>query len=299
MPLQKLQFRPGINKEGTNYSNEGGWFECDKVRFRSGFPEKLGGWARATATRFYQGVCRALINWVDLDSNNLLGVGTHLKYYINQGRGIYHDITPLAYSSSPPLSNPFTTTAGSRVITVTDAQYPDANVGDFVTYSGATGFNGLTAANLNTEFQITNVISTTTYQITLPVGTTPSGTGSGGGASVVAAYQLGIGLPAATTGNGFGVGVWNGANLSTYSTALVYTSGIQAQGALLNGVSTTINVTDTTNFPASGTILINAELISYSGKTSTSFTGCVRGFLASNPAYHGTRPGTSTITDCP
>jgi hypothetical protein len=292
MPLQKLQFRPGINKEGTNYSNEGGWFECDKVRFRSGFPEKLGGWARATATRFYQGVCRALINWVDLGNNNLLGVGTHLKYYINQGRGIYHDVTPLEYSSSPNLSNPFATTTGSRIIVVTDAQYSPA-VGDFVTYSGATGFNGVAAGDLNTEFQVTNVVSGTTYQITLPVGVTPSGTGSGGGTAVVARYQLPIGLPAATTGNGFGAGFWNGANLSPYNTTLTYTSGLQSHGDLLNDVSTTINVTDTTNFPASGTILIDAELISYSGKTSTSFTGCVRGYLASNPAYHGTRPGTS------
>ena len=291
MPLQKLQFRPGINKEGTNYSNEGGWFSCDKIRFRSGFPEKLGGWVRATAGRFYRGVCRALINWVDLGNNNLIGIGTHLKYYIN--RSLYYDITPLAYTSSPALNNPFAVTSGVQIITVTDTQYAP-NIGDFVTYSGATGFAGLSASDLNTEFQVTNVINSTTYEITLPAGITPSSTTSGGGAAVVARYQISIGLPAYTIGNGFGAGVWNGVNVNTtLSTNLTYTSG-PTPWILLDNASTTINVVDTTGYPTSGTLLIDDELITYSGKTPTSFTGCVRGFGASNPDYHGLRPTAGT-----
>lgn len=287
MPLQKLAFKPGINKEGTNYSNEGGYFSCDKIRFRSGFPEKLGGWSRATPGQFYQGVCRALVNWTDLQNNNLIGLGTHVKYYIN--RSIYYDVTPLAYTSLPALSSPFATVTGSRIITVTDGQYqPD--VGDFVTFSGATAFNGLTALNLNSEFKVTNIISSTQYEITLPVGTVATGTGSGGGTSVIGRYQISIGLPAATTGNGFGAGFWNGVNVSpTFNTTLVYTSGPNPW-TLLNNSSTTINVTDTTGFPASGIIIIDDEVITYTGKTLTTFTGCVRGTNNSQASFHGFRP---------
>ena len=284
--LQKIVFRPGINKEGTNYSNEGGWFSCDKIRFRSGFPEKLGGWVRATAGRFYRGVCRALINWVDLGNNNLIGIGTHLKYYIN--RSLYYDITPLAYTSSPALNNPFAVVDGVQIVTVTDGQY-SPNIGDFVTYSGAVGFAGLSASDLNAEFQVTNVINSTTYQITLPAGTTPTSTTSGGGAAVVARYQISIGLPAYTIGNGFGAGVWNGVNVNTtFNTNLAYTSG-PTPWVLLDALSTTINVVDTTDFPASGTLLIDGEVITYSGKTPTSFTGCVRG------VNNMSSPGSTTL----
>lgn len=290
MPLKKLEFRPGVNREGTNYSNEGGWYDCDKIRFRSGFPEKLGGWTRATPSRFYQGVCRAMINWVDLANNNLIGLGTHLKYYINRGLGIYNDITPLA-DTSTGLTDPFDTTDGVQIVTVTDAGFP-TSIGQFVTFSGATGFNGLSASDLNTEFQITNVISATQYEITLPAGTTPNASGTGGG-TVDAAYQIDIGLPANTPGNGWGAGVWNGANISAYSTDLTYTSGA-TPWVLVDSSSTTINVTDTTDYPATGTIIIDAELITYSGKTSTSFTGCVRGFGDSTAVAHGYRPTAGT-----
>ena len=293
MPLQKLQFRPGVNREGTNYSNEGGWYECNKVRFRSGFPEKLGGWTRATPERFYQGICRALINWVDLANNNLIGIGTHLKYYINRSLGLYYDITPIAHNSSN-LTDPFTTINGSQIVTVVDTTY-SPSVGDFVTFSNAVGFNGITTATLNSEFQITKIINTTTYDITLPSTVTPNASGSGGGTAVVdMAYQINVGLPAYTTGNGFGAGVWNGVNVSsTFNATLTYTSGA-TPWILLNSSSTTINVVATTSFPASGTILIDAELITYSGKTSTSFTGCVRGTGGSTAVNHAYRPGVGT-----
>jgi hypothetical protein len=291
--LQKIQMRPGVNREGTNYANEGGWYDGNKVRFRSGFPEKLGGWTQATPNRYFQGVCRMMINWVDLAGNNLIGVGTNLKYYINRGLGLYYDVTPITHTSTG-LSSPFATVTGEQIVTVTDATYTPA-IGDFVTFTGATGFNGLTAAELNTEFQITNVVDSTHYQITLPAGTTPNATGSGGG-TVEAKYQINVGLPAATAGNGFGAGVWNGVNVATtYNTTLTYTSGI-TPWQFLNDVDTIINAVDTTGFPASGSLLINAEVIDYAAKTLTTFTGCTRGAHGSTATYHSERPTAGTPT---
>ena len=286
MPLQKIQFRPGINREGTNYSNEGGWYDCDKIRFRSGYPEKIGGWNQATPTYTYQGVCRSMINWIDLNNNNLIGVGTHLKYYVS--RSLYYDITPLAYTSNS-LSNPFSVTLNSLIVTVYDPNYA-ANINQYVVFSNATGFAGIPASVLNQEFQVTNVIDSTHYQITLPAGALPTSTTTGGG-TVQAAYQIPVGLPAYTTGNGFGAGVWNGVNVSpTVYTTLQYTSGTSPWD-LLNNSSTTINVSSTAGFPSTGTIIIDAETISYSGLTSTSFTGCVRGAPYQDP--NATYPSTT------
>ena len=293
MPLQKLQFRPGINREGTNYSNEGGWYDCDKVRFRSGFPQKIGGWTRATPGYTYEGVCRMMINWVDLSNNNLLGIGTHLKYYVNNGLTEYNNITPLRKTTNPMANNPFAATNGLTTVVVTDSVH-GAQVGDYVTFSGATTFAGIPASELNAEHKITNVIGTNTYEI--QVTTAATSTASGGGAAVVAKYQLTIGLPAYTIGNGFGAGVWNGANTSV-STTLTYTSG--SGNVLLNNVSTTINVVSTTGFAASGTILIDSEIITYSGVTATSFTGCTRGTSQSMAANHSLDPTTGSATPPP
>ena len=293
MPLQKLQFRPGINREGTNYSNEGGWYDCDKVRFRSGFPQKLGGWTRATPGYTYDGVCRMMINWVDLSNNNLLGIGTHVKYYVNNGLTEYRNITPIRKTTNPMANNPFAAVLGLTTVTVTDTTH-GAQVGDYVTFSGATTFAGIPASELNTEHKITNVLGTNTYQI--QVTTAATSTASGGGAVVIAKYQLNVGLPAYTIGNGFGAGVWNGANTSV-STTLTYTSG--SGNVLLNDVSTTINVTSTTGFSASGTILIDSEVITYSGVTATSFTGCTRGTSQSMAANHSLDPTTGSATPPP
>ena len=160
MPLQNIRFQPGINRENTSYTSEGRWYEGDKVRFRQGLPEKIGGWQRISVTTF-QGVCRSLWNWITLGSQNLLGVGTNLKFYIELG-GAYNDITPLRATES--LTDPFETTAGSSLVEVTDASggYLD---GDFVTFSGATAVGGVTPDG---EYQIT-VIGATTY--TIDVGT--------------------------------------------------------------------------------------------------------------------------------
>ena len=284
MPLQKLQFRPGVNREGTNYSNEGGWYECDKVRFRSGFPEKIGGWTRATPGYTYAGVCRMMINWVDLEQNNLLGVGTNLKYYINRGLGIYYDITPVRKTVSPMANNPFATTSGSAVVTVTDAGH-GAITGDYVTFSGATSFNNIPDDELNIEHRITEVLSVDTY--TIEVVSLANAAGAGGGAAVDAVYQINTGGAIYTIGNGFGAGVWNGA-ITTINADLTYTSG--SGNIWLNASSTTINVDDTTGFSSTGTILIDCEVITYAGKTSTSFTGCTRGTSGTTAISHGVDP---------
>ena len=203
MPLQKLTFRPGVNREGTNYSNEGGWYDCDNIRFRSGFPEKLGGWIRLSASTF-QGVCRALWNWVTLGGANLLGVGTHLKYYIEVG-GVYNDITPIRKTTTGTAT--FAATNGSAVLTVTDAAH-GCIVGDFVTYTLAVSLGGaITATVLNQERQIVSVPTANTYTINVTTLANASDTGNGG-ALTVANYQINIGAPIAIPVVGWGAGGW-------------------------------------------------------------------------------------------
>lgn len=204
MPLSKLQFRPGINTDITSYSNEGGWVDGDKVRFRLGYPEKIGGWIKYSANTFL-GACRALHNWVALDGSNYLGLGTHLKYYIEEGGG-FNDITPLR-STTAAGDVTFSATNGSSVILVTDANHGSIP-NDFVTFSGAASLGGnVTAAILNAEHQVSNVISSSQYEITLSVTANASDTGNGG-ASVVGAYQINVGLNSQIGGTGWGAGTW-------------------------------------------------------------------------------------------
>ena len=216
MPLQKLQFRPGVNREGTTLANEGGWFECDKVRFRSGYPEKIGGWVKDTGTAeatlqppsgSYWGVCRSMWNWNSLSGNNYLALGTNLKYYIQNGPGgQFFDITPIRETSTV-ASNAFTTVNGSRTVTVNDAGY-GGQTGDFVTISNVSGaVNGIPAAALNKEFQITYVNSSS-YTITVSAPATSSGTT--GAADF--AYQITTGLDIYTVATGWGAGGWGGFN---------------------------------------------------------------------------------------
>lgn len=201
--LQKLTMRPGVNREGTNYSNEGGWYDCDNIRFRSGFPEKIGGWIRLTANTF-QGVCRALWNWVTLGGSNLLGVGTHLKYYIEVG-GVYNDITPIRKTTTGTAT--FAATNGSAVLTVTDAAH-GCIVGDFVTYTLAVSLGGaITATVLNQERQIVSVPTANTYTINVTTLANASDTGNGG-ALTVANYQINIGSATAIPVVGWGAGGW-------------------------------------------------------------------------------------------
>jgi hypothetical protein len=216
MPLQKILFKPGVNKENTRYTTEGGWYEADKVRFRQGNPEVIGGWQRISSNTFL-GVCRSLGNWVLLDGRNIIGVGTNLKFYLENG-GAYYDITPIRETSTIN-NNPFVATNGSATITVTDTSH-GAITGDFVTFSGATGLGGnITAAVLNAEYQIT-VLTTNTYTFTASAtANATDAAAAGGGASVVAAYQINVGptiqVPLVGWGaGGWGLGTW-GNGLST------------------------------------------------------------------------------------
>lgn len=211
MPLQKILFKPGVNRENTRYTTEGGWYECDKIRFRQGNPEIIGGWERVSPDTFL-GVCRALWNWTTLGSVNLLAVGTNLKYYLQRlGNNAYYDITPLR-STVTINNNPFALTA-STTVTVTDTAH-GCVTGDFVTFSGAVDIGGggtnVTAAVLNQQFQVT-VIDANTYTIQLSV--TPNATaiaGSpGGGAAVVAAYQINTGPALVAPFYGWGAGTWS------------------------------------------------------------------------------------------
>ena len=223
MPLQKLTFKPGVNRENTRYTDEGGWWDMSAVRFRSGTPEKIGGWVELSADTFL-GVARFLHNWITLASENLLAVGTNLKMYLERG-GLYFDITPIRYTTGA-LNNPFYTTDGSTTVDVTVAAH-GALAGDFVTFSGTSAdVNGVLAATLNAEFQIVSITSANVFTITA---TTATGTGSGGGAAVVAAFQTNTGPVVSVTGTGFGVGAWGsgGWGKEAISGTGVVTSGLR------------------------------------------------------------------------
>lgn len=200
MPLKKLQLRPGVNKENTRYTTEGGFYDCDKIRFRQGTPEKIGGWERISSYTFL-GICRSLWNWVTLGYLNLMGVGTNLKFYIESG-GQYYDQTPLRDTNI--LNNPFATN-GTNIVTVTDAS-GGFLAGDYVTFSNASVVDGL---NLNGTYVIQSVPSATTY--TIDAGSNASGTTvAGGGSAVVAAYEIHIGTAVAVPLVGWGGGSWGG-----------------------------------------------------------------------------------------
>ena len=361
MPLTSLRFKPGINREATSYSNEGGWFNGDKIRFRFGNAEKIGGWSSYSDNTFL-GTCRALFSWVALDGTKYLGVGTNLKYYIADG-GLYYDITP---ERDPPasLSNPFTATADSgreKIITVSDAGH-GAVLNDFVTFSGATSLQGtVTAAVLNTEHQITRIINNDAYEITLSANAnaTDVSNSPGGGSSVTATYQINTGLDTNFFGTGWGAGVWNGVDTDELTTTLaedldasetgvdvgsatgiVATDIIDIGGelmlvgsissntltvtrghggttatthdsgelvrlvkgnstaaddtvTLINGSSlasdataTTVTVDSAASFTSSGYIKIEDEIIEYTGTTSTTFTGLIRGSFNTTAATH-------------
>jgi hypothetical protein len=223
MPLTKLAFRPGIQKEITSYSNEGGWNDCDKVRFRAGFAEKIGGWQKF-ATNSYLGTARALHPFVGLDKSRYLGVGTNKKYYVHEG-GAFLDITPIRLTTAAGDAT-FAASNGSSTITVTENGH-GAIAGDFVTFSGAATLGGVITANvLNQEYEIQSVVNENSYTIIArseattiasitndgainrtAVTANSSDTGNGGG-SVVAAYQINAGLDTSVTGGGWGAGTW-------------------------------------------------------------------------------------------
>jgi hypothetical protein len=239
MPLQKLQFRPGVNREGTTLSNEGGWFDCDKIRFRSGYPEKLGGWVKDTGTEYptsptatfaasgtttslqpttgsFWGVCRSIFNWLTLAGFNLASLGTNLKYYIqNSVNGSFYDVTPVRYNTAV-ASNAFTTTYPATATTVTcNVTAHGAQVGDFVIISGVSGpVNGIPAATLNAEFRVVSVPNSNQFTITVGSGATSAGTTG----AATFNFQATTGNEVYSVASGWGAGGWGGVTTGFPST---------------------------------------------------------------------------------
>ena len=242
MPLSKLQFKPGINREVTSYTNEGGWFDVDYVRFQKGFPEKIGGWQKSSSSSFL-GSCRALHPWVSLSRDQYLGLGTNLKYYIDEG-GFYNDITPVRDTTSAGDVT-FAATNGSSEVTVTDANH-GAVVNDFVTFSGAVSLGGNVTANvLNQEYYVTEVVDTNNYKVVVREQNTPisditvdgqlsptlilaSASDSGnGGSIVVGSYQINTGLDLEISGAGWGAGTWSRGSWSSASSDAIVTNTLR------------------------------------------------------------------------
>ena len=258
MPLAKFQFRPGINREITNYSNEGGWFDGDKIRFRFGYPEKIGGWQRKS-TKSFLGISRALHPWVTLSNDQYIGVGTSLKYYIERGGG-FNDITPLRNTTAAGDVT-FAATNGSSTLTVTDTNH-GAVAGDFVTFSAAVSLGGnITAAVLNQEYEIDSIVNANSYTITAravatvaditidgqytptPVVANSSDSGDGG-AAVVGAYQINVGLDTAVAGAGWGVGTWSRGAWGSASNQPIVTNQLRLWSHDNFGEDLLINVRD-------------------------------------------------------
>ena len=303
MPLQKLQFRPGVNREGTTLSNEGGWYDCDKIRFRSGYPEKIGGWqvdsgvyyptvpvttltatsgsdtAASPSSGAFWGVARSMWNWINLTGYNLLSVGTNYKYYIqNSTGGAFNDVTPIR-STTAAGDVTFSAVTGSPTITVTDAGN-GVQVGDFVCFTGAVSLGGaITAPVLNREYQVQTVPTITTYTITASVNATSGDSGNGGSATV-GNYQLTSGNSTFTFGTGYGAGGYGGSLGPSYATT------INGGTAVTDSSTTPITVVSTAGFAASGTIWIGTEGITYTAITGTTFQGTITRGYQSTAAAH-------------
>lgn len=209
MPFQKLQFKPGINRDQTNYSNEGGWNECDKIRFRSGYPEKIGGWLKTT-TEYMLGYCRQMFGWITSYNDNFLACGTNEKAYIEVG-GYFYDITPLR-ATNPTLTttvtdNCITTANGSGTVTIV-AVGSDADVGNYVDITGANAVGGITAAILNATHQVATVINVNAFTFTVGVNATSSATGGGTGINL--SFEIDTGNASQTLGYGWGTSTWSG-----------------------------------------------------------------------------------------
>ena len=303
MPLQKILFKPGINRENTRYTTEGGWYDGDKIRFRQGTPEKIGGWERLSARTFF-GVCRSLWNWVTLGYLNLLGVGTNLKFYIELG-GAYYDITPIR--STVTLTNPFVVTLNSPIIRVNNASH-GAGVGDFVTFSGATGLGGnITSAVLNAEYQVTTVIDNNAYTITATVSANSTDVaGSPGGGTVTAVYQINTGSAYSVPSVGWGGGAWGSGlwgigaptafplrlwNQSNYGEDLIFgprgggiyywnaTDGLTTRGVLMNSLGGPVTISLTVPTIVSGTTL-------FTSGAALQFQGNLPSTMAANTTYY-------------
>jgi len=274
MPLNKLTFKAGISSDITPYSNEGGFVDGDKIRFRLGTPEKMGGWSKFSPNT-YEGSARRLMNWVTLDGSNFLGIGTHLKYYIEEGQ-TFNDITPIrSTTSSGDIT--FAATNGSATVTVLDPAH-GANENDFVVISGAATLGGLiTAAVLNKEHQVISVISSNSYTITASATANGSDTGSGG-SSVVGNYQINTGLDFTVGGTGWGAGQWSGTTSGALATQLA---------EALDNSETAVDVDDETGMnTANDVILVENELMLVSATTDDNTMTVARGHSGTDAVAH-------------
>ena len=274
MPLTKLQFKPGIVSDVTSYTNEGGFVDGNLVRFRLGFPEKFGGWVKRSSNT-YQGKARRLHNWVALDGSDYLGIGTNLKYYIEEGN-TFNDITPVRVTTSAGDVT-FAATNGSTTITVTDPAH-GANQNDFVTFSGAASLGGtITATVLNIEYQIVSIVSSNTYTITSAVAANASDSGNGG-SSVVGAYQVNTGTDTTVGGTGWGAGQWSGTTSGALATQL---------NEALDNSETAIDVDDETGMnTANDVILVEEELMLVSATTDDNTMTVARGHSGTTATTH-------------
>ena len=282
MALRKITFQPGINREGTSYDNELGWFDCNLIRFRMGRPEKFGGWQKLL-TSTYQGTARALHNFISLAGVKYLGVGTHLKYYVVENNNAYNDITPIRKTSTNSIT--FAATNGSSTLTVTDASH-GAVVNDFVTISGAATLGGLiTATVLNQEYQITNIIDGNTYTITAKdtsgntVTANSNDQTASGGSGTDGSYQINTGLDIVVRSTGWGAGLWGGTTDGALTTTLNDSGGI-------SNSDTTIILTSATGFAANDIILIGSELIKIGSISTNTLSSCVRAQNGTVAAAH-------------
>jgi len=291
MPLAKLNFRPGVDRETTSYGDENGWYNSDLIRFRKGRPEKMGGWEKLSSNTI-NGIGRSLHVWAALDNSKYMGLGTETKFYIEDGGG-YNDITPVRATTTLG-ANPFTTgSAGSGIVTVTAPSHGAVD-NDYVTFSGATTTDGIAAALLNTEHQLTTIDSNS-YTVDTG-GSASSGTTAGGGSSVVAEYQINTGLGTVVTGNGFGAGLWGGLSTGYSQTTLNDSGGISdsdtsftltsasdfetaatTTGANLTASSASIPAASSSGFPSKGTVLIGSEKIRYGTNASNVLADLTRG----------------------
>ena len=276
MAFTALKFKPGINRDITSLSNENGYVDGDKIRFRNGYPEKLGGWSKYSSST-YQGSARRLHNWVALDGSDFLGVGSHLKYYIEEGQQ-FNDITPIRSTTgagevtfTASQSANFDSTGDgandSTIVTVTDAGH-SAIANDFVTFSGASSLGGnVTAAILNAEHQITRFVSSSQYEITLSVTANSSDSGNGG-SSVVGTYQINTGLDNTVGGTGFGAGQYGGTTSGAVSTTI-------NEGGTYTNSDTTLTVTSSNpghQIVANDFLLIEEEILKVTNVSTNDLT---------------------------
>lgn len=299
MPLTKVQFKPGINRESTRFADSQGWFDSNLIRFRKGRPEKIGGWERVSGSSVI-GTVRSLKCWVTLGALKLMGAGTTSKFYLENGNAFY-DITPIR-STATLGTNPFTSgSSGSGVITVTAVGH-SAVEGDYVTFSGATAFDGLTTADLNKEQVIASIVSANSFTVDTG-GSATSGSTAGGGSAVIANYQIHVGNEAVVSESGFGAGFWGGSTL-TYSqttldggindsvTSIDLTSASDFEtastttSAAVAVVDTTISLADSSGMPSRGTVKIDSENIEYRSNSGNVLGDITRGADGTTTATH-------------